>query len=87
MAKLRPFAALCALVAMTTGTVLAVAATGAGAAPPPPPTDPYPAVPANETVCRAEKIKVDQAKLRYDQTLRDYHRAVAGGGLVPDPGW
>lgn len=86
MAKLRPFAALCALAAMTTGTVLAVAATGAGAAPPPP-TDPYPAVPANETVCRAEKIKVDQAKLRYDQTLRDYHRAVAGGGLVPDPGW
>lgn len=73
----RLLAILSALAVTATGIVLLSSA--AVAAPPPTPTDPYPAVPINQNVCRAEKIKVDQAKLLYDQALRDYERAVAGG--------
>lgn len=82
MVKSRLLTLLSALVAMATGLLL-ISSTAA-AAPPPTPTDPYPAVPINADVCRAEKIKVDQAKLGYDQALREYNRLIAGGSAFSE---
>jgi hypothetical protein len=40
---------------------------------PPTPTNPFPSVSANPDVCKAEKIRVQQAQLNYDYALNRYN--------------
>ncbi|MBM7082991.1 MULTISPECIES: hypothetical protein [Micromonospora] len=62
-----------ALAVAVTGIVLVA---GMASAAPVAPTTPYPSVPINPNVCKAEKIKVDQAKLLHDQAVASYNRVL-----------
>jgi hypothetical protein len=68
--KARIFAVLSTVVALITGIVLVATAAS------PAPTTPYPTVPINTNVCKAEAIKVQQAQLTYNQAVANYNRTL-----------
>jgi hypothetical protein len=71
--KAKIIAMLTVTAALVTGIVLiAGLATAATVAP----TSPYPSVPINTNVCKAEAIKVAQAQLAYNQAVADYNRTL-----------
>lgn len=65
-------AALSAAAVAALASILLI--VGVAAADPVPPSTPYPVVSINPDVCKAEKIRVDQAQLAYDQALASYKR-------------
>jgi multidrug resistance efflux pump len=71
--KAKLFAVLSTMVALVTGIVLIA---GMATAATPAPTTPYPNVPINTNVCKAEAIKVAQAQLAYNQAVADYNRTL-----------